>query len=128
MLTTCSWAFIATLGEVFNIADVARLKLCVAPLWYTTAYPEKHLETSRSSQFFMFQDSQTSGGGCRIAFALTEPLPLHENNAEDLSGLAWISRHGGHPQADITTEVSQLFDMTGCKPYNGTKRNPYLYG
>ena len=128
MLTTCSWAFIATLGEVFNVADVARLKLYVAPHWYIMSYPEKHLETSRNGHFFMFMDIQTGGGGCRIVFTLTDPLPISENCADNLKGVAWISRHGGYPQADITTEVSQLFDMTGCKPYNGTKRNPYLYG
>ena len=127
MLTTCSMAFVATLGEVFNIADVAGLKLYIVPHWYAIARPERYWEVSpRHNRYFMFQDSQTGGGGCRIVFMLTEPLPVSENYADDLKGLAWITRHSGYPEADITAEVAQLFDMTGCKEYSGTKPNPYL--
>jgi len=121
MLTLCSWAFIATVSEVFKVAEVARLSLYVAPWLYVKAHPEKYLESSRNGEYFMFQDSQTGGGGCRVVFSIIDKRDT------DPKGLAWISRHGGYPEADITTEVSQLFDMQGCRPYTGPSQNPHLY-
>lgn len=63
--------------------------------------------------FDLWQDSQLSGGACRIVWR---------------KGIAWISRHSGYAYADITEEVAELFAELGCKPVDGYHHNPLFIG
>jgi len=93
-------------------------------------FPEHNLELYRKElkktmrvavnheiNFSEWEDRATGGGGARICWC---------------SGVAWITRHSGYPQANITQEVAELFAEIGCKPvpdfYEYNRLNPIVYG
>ena len=64
----------------------------------------------------LWEDKATGGGGCRIVWKCN---------------VAWISRHSGYPQADITEEVKFFFqEVLHCNPYEYDCHhlNPNIYG
>lgn len=128
MLTTGSIAFVCSIAQVLNVIETAGLKCYLAPHWYCVTQSGKYIQDSGKGRYFMWQDKATGGGGCRVVFVLKVNVLGTEDFANDrLIGVAWISRHSGYPQADITEEVGELFEMIGCIPYGGEKRNPHIY-
>ena len=111
MATTGSNVFKCTLEQAEFVAECAGLK---------------HKNTSRIdcrkddfsmsiALFELWEDKQTSGGGCRIVFC---------NN------IVWISRHSGYDWADITEEVKELFVELKCENLDDKWGfyNPLIYG
>jgi hypothetical protein len=76
---------------------------------------KEHNPRAESGNYYMWQDRQTGGGGCRITW---------------YRGIAWISSHSGYPHADFTREMSELFSEI-CKPCELSSikySNPLSYG
>jgi len=101
MLTRSANVFVCTEEQAAEIAELANLR-CETDL--------------TGSRYSLWQDRATGGGGCRIVWS---------------HGVAWVSRHSGYPQADITEEVCFWFEkVLCCKPYHdpGQNLNPNIYG
>lgn len=109
-----SYVFRATLSQVREVADCAELRCEVAlpnseektAAGYSV-YPE-------SGRYFMWQDRQTGGGGCRIVWC---------------NDVAWISTHSGYAWADFSGDVADLLMMAGATLAEevGWRANPHIY-
>ena len=113
MLTTGSNIFKCTYEQAEFIADCAGLKHKI-----TTRLSVKKENPNISFNcgiFELWEDKQTSGGGCRIVFC---------NN------IVWISRHSGYSWADITNDVAELFIELNCENLDSkfSLYNPHVYG
>lgn len=114
MLTTSSSIFKCTYEQAKFVAECAGLKYKVT----SNLDVKKELEDSISFTggiFDLWEDKQTSGGGCRICYC---------------NEVVWISRHSGYEWADITEEVKELFIELGCENLDDRWGfyNPLIYG
>jgi hypothetical protein len=112
MLTTSSNVFRCTRAEA---REVAQEWLALRQL--VTSSRSEWLERDSSllshKDYDMWEDYATGGGGCRIVWK---------------DGFAWISRHSGYPQADVTTEAREVFRFLGCDSVQNLRRNPHICG
>jgi hypothetical protein len=114
MLTTGSNVFKCTYEQAKFVAECAGLKYKITSK--LSVRKEMEFDISFSGGIFdLWEDKQTSGGGCRICYC---------NN------IVWISRHSGYEWADITEEVKELFVELGCENLEDRWGfyNPLIYG
>ena len=115
-LTVSSHVFRCSRKQALFVAECANLRYEVTSTprdGEDVAYP---LYYGGRQAYDMWQDRQTGGGGCRIVWK-------HD--------VAWVSRHSGYPQADITDDVCEFFAEIGCSCINGHdiwRKNPNILG
>lgn len=131
MLTVGNDIFAVTLEQCIDMADVANLRCEIVPYWFETDdMPMLDSASHQTKKYFMWQDGQTGGGGCRLVF-LANIVEKFGRTSIPLGtrGIVWVSRHSGYPEADVTELVGDLFVEMGCKQASTMGvRNPNIYG
>lgn len=129
-LTVGSNVFNATLEQVCEMAELAGLRFELCPHFWGEVDYESTYPMRSTRNYFMWQDRQTGGGGCRLVWTYTMNEPEWGNPEIEpyTKGVVWVSRHAGYPQADMTEMVAELFAEMGCTYALPKVRNPHIYG